>query len=321
MDAPTLRDFHDLIDWVRGTEERAGRLYRACATMCADDAPLARFLNTLADEESSHAGYVAAAGERLSDLQDRPPLDIVLDEASRRGVESLLARFEHLLDRPHISKKDVLEYIARLEASEWNPLFLYFAEEYRRTGREGERVVQEIQMHLQRIQDFLDAQTHDLRPSVNVATLPHISEPRFLVVDDSAPLRRLLAALLRRRGAVDTAADGREGLDRLKDHFHDVIISDVQMPGMDGVEFYRRAVQYDAGLQRRFVFCTAARTPELEDCAKKNRLRLLSKPFGLDEFYEAIGGIVRTAPKQPAAGRPRSRRRPADTDSVPPDLS
>ena len=157
MNAATPRDFRDLIDWLRGIEERVSRLYRACATRCAEDSPLAHFLNTLAEEESSHAGYVAAGGARLSDLRDRPPLDIALDEASRRNVESLLARFERLLDRPHLAKKDVLEYIARLEASEWNPLFLYFAEEYGQTGREGERVVQEIQTHLQRIQDFLDA--------------------------------------------------------------------------------------------------------------------------------------------------------------------
>jgi CheY-like chemotaxis protein/rubrerythrin len=306
MDAPRPRDFHDLIDWLRGIEERAGRLYRSAATMCAADVSFSRFLAGLAEEESSHAGYMAAAGEQLGHLQDRPRLDIVLDEETRHHVVSLQERFERLLERPSVSKKDVLEYVARMETAEWNPLFLYVAEEYRWTGREGERAVGEIQAHLQRIQDFIDAQGRDLRPSVDVATLPHVSEPRFLVVDDSGPLRKLLAALLRRQGAVDTAMDAREGLDQLKSHFHDAVISDIQMPGVDGLEFYRRAVEYDGRLQRRFLFCTAQVTPEVEDCAKRNHVSVLTKPFGLDQFSAAVAGIV----KAPRAARSAERAGP-----------
>jgi CheY-like chemotaxis protein len=134
-----------------------------------------------------------------------------------------------------------------------------------------------------------------MRPSLDVGTLPFVGEVRFLIVEDHEPLRKLVAALLSRKGAVDTAAEGREGLNKLREHFHDVIISDVQMPGMDGLEFYRRAVEYDSHLKGRFLFCAADVAPEAEDYLRRNELRLLKKPFGLNQLYEAIDRILGTA--------------------------
>jgi CheY-like chemotaxis protein len=295
MGTSALADIRDVVDWLKGVEERAGNLYAQAAALCADDASFSGFLAGLAQDEKSHAGFMAVAAGQLHHLQDRPALDIVLDEQTRGGVEGLLERFERLVSQPRVSKRDVLEYVARAEASEWNHIFLYVAEEYRKTGREGERVTREIQGHLQHIQDFIDDLPRELRPSVDVSTLPFVGEVRFLVVDDHEPLRRLVASLLNRRGAVDTAAEGREALDKLRDHFHDAIVSDIQMPGMDGLEFYRRAVEYDSHLIGNFLFCAADVTPETGDYLKRNNLRLLQKPFRLNEFYEAIDQILRAA--------------------------
>ncbi len=293
MGTSALGDIRDVVNWLRQVEERVGNLYTKAATSCVDDASFSGFLAGLAQDEKTHAEYMAAAAEHLRHLQDRPALDIVLDEQTRREVEGLLERFERLLDQSRVTQRDLLEYVARVEASEWNRIFLYVSDEYHKTGREGERVTREVQAHLLRIQDFIDELPRELRPSIDVSTLPFVGEVRFLVVNDHEPLRRLLASLLSRRGAVDTAAEGREALNKLRDHFHDVIVCDIRMPGMDGLEFYRRAVQYDSHLQRHFLFCGADVAPETEDYLKENNLRLLRKPFGLSEFYEAVDQILR----------------------------
>ncbi len=151
----------------------------------------------------------------------------------------------------------------------------------------------EIQGHLLRIQDFLDGLPRDLRPSVDVATLPFVGEDRFLVVESHAPLRRLVASLLARRGAVDTARDGREGLERLREHFHDAIVTNLHLPGMDGLEFHRQAVHYDARLGRRFVFCAGDLTAEEESYLREHDLPFLRKPFGLEEFQAVMDRIPR----------------------------
>ena len=77
----------------------------------------------------------------------------------------------------------------------------------------------EIQSHLLHIQDFTDSLDRQLKPSIDVATLPAVWENRFLVVDDHESLRRLVASLLARRGSVETVADGSKGLDKVREHF------------------------------------------------------------------------------------------------------
>jgi CheY-like chemotaxis protein len=292
MAALALVDVRDIVEWLRRTEERVGMLYARAAEACAGDPSFSTFLRELSEDESSHARFMSLASEQLHDVRNRPPLDILLDGQTRGMVEDLLERFERLLTRTEVAKKDIIEYLARAEASELNPIFLYVAEEYRKAGREGERMTGEIQGHLFRIQDFIDDLPRDLRPSVDVSTLPFVGEERFLVVEDHAPLRRLVASLLARRGAVDTASDGREGLKRLREHFHDGIVTDIQMPGMDGIEFYRRAVEYDARLKGRFLFCSGDMTSANEDYLREHELPFLHKPFGLEDFQAAMDRII-----------------------------
>jgi CheY-like chemotaxis protein len=287
-----LVDVRDIIEWLKGTEERLGVLYATAAAACRDDPPFSAFLQGLSQDEETHAKFMSLASEQLHDLHNRPPLDILLDGQTRSMVDSLLERFGRLLAGTVVPKKSVVEYMARAEASELNPVFLYVAQEYRKAGREGEHMTGEIQRHLLRIQDFIDDLPRDLRPSVDVSTLPFVGEDRFLVVEDHGSLRRLMASLLARRGAVDTASEGHEGLERLREHFHNGIVTDIQMPGMDGLEFYRRAVEYDSRLQGRFLFCAGDMTRTSENYLRGHNLPFLQKPFGLGQFQDAIDGIL-----------------------------
>ena len=64
---------------------------------------------------------------------------------------------------------------------------------------------------------------------------------KILIVDDEASQRSGLAAMVSAWGmASETAADGQEALDKLADSAADVIVTDLNMPGMDGFEFLRR---------------------------------------------------------------------------------
>ncbi len=305
MVTSALADIRDVVDWLKHIEDRVSGLYAKAAGVCTDDISFSQFLAELAEEEQTHAGFMSAASEALHHAGHRPALDIVLDSQTRADIESLLERFERLLTRTHVSKKDVIEYMARAESSELNPVFLYVADEYQRVSREGERMTGEVRRHLLRIQSFIDDLPRDLRPSVDVSTLPFVGETRFLVLDDHGALRTLLGSLLARRGAVDTATEGYEGLERLREHFHDVIVSDMQMPGMDGLEFYRRAVEYDARLQGRFLFYSGDIDPERESYLRRNELRFLRKPFELHEFAKAVDQIL--------SGEARLRMRPEDS--------
>jgi len=80
---------------------------------------------------------------------------------------------------------------------------------------------------------------------------------KALVVDDEPVVRVLYAEVLEAMGfQVDTACDAAQGLDRVKATPYTLIISDIRMPGMTGVEFFIKSDQARPGAQSRFIFTT-----------------------------------------------------------------
>src|SRR5690606_10286282 len=70
-------------------------------------------------------------------------------------------------------------------------------------------------------------------------------QARILVVDDEANARNALAEILKEEGyAVETAADGFKALPKLADFDPELIVTDLKMPGMDGLELMAK-VQAD----------------------------------------------------------------------------
>ena len=128
----------------------------------------------------------------------------------------------------------------------------------------------------------------ELKPSINLDTFIPIWDNRFLVVDDNKSLGSIVGSLLSAKGNTDIVACGFEALEKIKEHFYNGIISDIEMPDMDGIEFYKRAIEYDSRLQKHFLFYSANITPQRQQYFQKNNLSFLKKPFGLSEFQNVI---------------------------------
>jgi two-component system response regulator MprA len=105
-----------------------------------------------------------------------------------------------------------------------------------------------------------------------------------LVIEDDPDIRAALAEALASEGyAVEVARDGVDGLAQARSVRPDLIVLDLTMPVMDGLEFLeaKRAVEDLAGVP---VIVETARSPApvLQDCAV-----VLCKPFELDALFEA----------------------------------
>ena len=109
-----------------------------------------------------------------------------------------------------------------------------------------------------------------------------------LVVDDEQPLREGLARYLRGRGfGVAVAADGNEALAALQRDRFSIVICDIRMPGMDGVEVARRAAAMDVDLG--IVMLTGVNDAQTATAAlQAGALEYLLKPMELDEFGRAV---------------------------------
>ena len=138
---------------------------------------------------------------------------------------------------------------------------------------------------------------------------PEKSRGRLLVVDDEATARRALATLLGDDGyTVDTAASGEEALERLAASPPDLLLTDVRMPGIDGVELLSRARESDPNLA--VVVMTAF--GNVRDAVHAMRLgaeHYITKPVDLDELSLVIDRVLRQKALLREAGLLRERVR------------
>lgn len=121
-----------------------------------------------------------------------------------------------------------------------------------------------------------------------------MTKPTILVVDDELFFRRLYAELLSEDGyQVETFASGNDALGRLRRGGVDVVLTDLVMPGVDGLEFLRQARTLDAPPD--VIVATGHATVKTAIQALKNGARdYLIKPFNPDELRH----LVRTCLEQ-----------------------
>src|SRR5215470_2545834 len=117
---------------------------------------------------------------------------------------------------------------------------------------------------------------------------------QILVVDDEANLRRVLTAQLSRDGyEVHTAPDGEAGLQLLREHHIDLVITDLRMPKIDGLELLRQALRTDPELP--VVILTAHGTVDnAVEALKTGAFDYITKPFDQAEVRTIVRKALRT---------------------------
>jgi nitrogen regulation protein NR(I) len=120
------------------------------------------------------------------------------------------------------------------------------------------------------------------------------AKKQVLVVDDEANLRRVLAAQLARDGhEVHVAADGEEGLAFLREHHIDLVITDLRMPKVDGMDLLRAALRDDPA--RPVVMMTAHGTVDTAvEALKTGAFDYVTKPFDQSEVRVIVRKALRT---------------------------
>ncbi len=126
-----------------------------------------------------------------------------------------------------------------------------------------------------------------------------LQEYNLLVVDDRPNIRRLLAAAFRDRGlAVTTASNGDEAVGCIEEQPFDIIITDLKMPGRDGIGVLRAAKERN--VETEVIVVTAYGT--METAVEAMRLGahdFIAKPFKLAEIELKVNKILQS--KRPAA--------------------
>src|SRR6266550_4075751 len=123
--------------------------------------------------------------------------------------------------------------------------------------------------------------------------------PTILIIEDYSDTRELLSGMLRYKGFhVIEAEDGVEGLLKASANYPDLIILDLALPEMDGVEAARR-IHAQPKLAHTPIFVISAFiTPEVEkDARAAGCVEVFSKPFDVDELLAKINETLVVVPQ------------------------
>ncbi|MEM7620680.1 MAG: response regulator [Pseudomonadota bacterium] len=111
---------------------------------------------------------------------------------------------------------------------------------------------------------------------------------RILLTEDDDSMRRFLVKALERAGfEVISFGNGAEAYQRLKEEPFSLLLTDIVMPEMDGIELARRASELDPELKIMFITGFAAVALNSSEQATKDA-KVLSKPFHLRDLVQEV---------------------------------
>jgi len=136
--------------------------------------------------------------------------------------------------------------------------------------------------------------TRPSKEEVAGKTSPKVTSARILVVDDEPHICRALDRLLTHEGhKVHTSGSAEAALRRLAKVRYDLVLLDIRMPGMSGIELYERMEDIDPSLQRRVICVTgdviSARNKVF---LEESGIPCVAKPFGVDELMRLVKQVL-----------------------------
>ena len=115
-------------------------------------------------------------------------------------------------------------------------------------------------------------------------SLNMIPDKHILVVDDAEDIRDFLVTLLSDEAKVSTATDGAEALAMVRNNCYDLIICDIDMPNLSGIDFYSLAIKKNMELKNKFMFFTGSIDSRMRHFIHQQQIFYLPKPSPISEI-------------------------------------
>ncbi len=116
---------------------------------------------------------------------------------------------------------------------------------------------------------------------------------KALAIDDSATMRNLVKMTLEAEGfSVDTAENGQEALEKARKEKYDLIISDINMPVMNGLEFLREFRTINR-ITPVLMLTTETEASKKEEAKRLGATGWIVKPFKPEDLIKVVKRVVR----------------------------
>ncbi len=272
------------IDEAIQLELNAAEIYSIFSKAIPEDA---NFWATLAWEEKNHASVLRTGKEILVPMDQFPgeilPNVVQALVDTNNWLNSLKEKFSEL--KP--DREAAFAIAIKIESSIGEQHFQRVMD-----SPSDSNIIKILQVlceddihHLRRIREYMKGGSE----------LGEISEnetKKILIVINDDSVAKLLQTILEPEGYIDIVGNGRDGLQKVKDHDYDLIISAIEMPVVDGITFYNEAKGMYPDLHKRFLFFIGAPSSEGTSFLQDEGLRYLTKPATINEIRSAALSIL-----------------------------
>ncbi len=282
----------DIINWLILIEKETKDLYNEASDHFKHDNMFSNFLSRLSNDEHVHCRLMEQAASFIAGGNVPAPPEIIFDESLRRGTEDLIAGLRARLSSGSMGKKDFMDAVITIEYAERNQIFMYAVDALKVMSADFQRMASIMEDHIGRIEKFI-SEDGDILLAEKMEKIKPVWSNTILIVDDTEPVRNLLHGVASSMGNVDTAANGSEGLDKILAGYYNLIVSDVDMPVMDGISMYRKAAEKDDGIGERIIFFTGETSGETISFFRERGLPYLNKPASILAIIEAMKKVLK----------------------------
>ena len=124
----------------------------------------------------------------------------------------------------------------------------------------------------------------------------HESKPEVLIAEDNPDMRHLLQTLIGKHYSVRVAKNGRQALEKIRHKMPDLVLSDIMMPEMDGIELCRQIKNSDDTKSLPVVLVTSKAENEMKiEGLELGADDYITKPFHPRELLARVGSLIRSS--------------------------
>lgn len=266
-------------------------IFRAAAIYFSNDTVLSAFLDMVSAQESQQAQFL----DEIAGSGQIPPAEemrLHLNAATLEELDTTFASIGKGIEERTLNREGILEYLVNLKSSPLHALFLYLVEGAAQCDEKFQPLKAETARHRQTIAAFLggEPQGEAYLQRLNSLSLPR--RKRILILDDDPVVANLMAILISPYGDVEVSNNGREALARFTGEPFDLIVSDYNMPEMNGMEFYHEAVSSVLEFHGAFLFYSGAFDEHFEQFARETGVPCLQKPSPINEIHDTVTRLL-----------------------------
>ena len=276
-----------IVDWLVKIERLANEFYSDASKYFCDDVRLQTLLQHISSDEADHYHIMTSASQYLvAHLPKKPQIEV--DDSIKLKIESAFKNAMLLLSSGQLTTESVIDCIVESEYSEWNYLFLYVLNSLKTEDRIFEHSEIQVQRHLRHIENYLSSSEYGKNKLQDFTKLPYAKKEKILIVDDETAISELLSALLEDICDSDRAENGMEALEMIKTKPYGLVISDVGMPVMDGLELYKNSIPLFINPNECFIFHSGKLDNDICNFFTTNGITFLEKPSSIMNIRKLV---------------------------------